>query len=79
MGKPEAEDLRTLIEEAMAAGARPGDDHWQPRIDRAWRRALDAGIRCHIHTPGPGLRWVMIVDVAGDELSSPDEDDDGAR
>lgn len=57
--------LEDVIKAAERAGARPGDPTWQPRIDRAWRRALDAGIRCHIHEPGPGERWMLTTDVTG--------------
>jgi hypothetical protein len=68
------DELERVLKEAEAEGAKPGDRRWQPKIDRAWRRALDAGVRCHIHEPGPGERWVLITDVGNDPELEPARD-----
>lgn len=62
------EALNAVIEEATQSGAEPGDGYWQARIDLAWRRAMDAGVRCHIREPG-GTRWVVIYE-AGSSTSA---------
>lgn len=69
------EALEAVLKQAEAVGAKPGDRKWQPRIERAWRRALDAGIHCHIHELGSGKkRWMLEIDVGRTpELDPPND------
>lgn len=75
MNKPAtARELQETLKQAEEAGAHPGDPVWQPRIERAWRKALDAGVNCHIHTTmGDHGRWILTIDVTNTPELDPEK------
>lgn len=71
------QELEQTLKHAEEAGAHPGDPVWQPKIERAWRRALDAGVNCHIHTTiGPDGRWMLTIDVTNSPELDPEKNRD---